>query len=71
MPSNATTYQRGPTSKAGMRTRINDHLPKKGLMIAGFHPIVQSLLGTLLTWGLTAAGAALVFVFQGRAKVLK
>ena len=34
-------------------------------MLAGYHPLVQSLLGTCLTWGLTAAGAALVFVFQG------
>ena len=38
-------------------------------MIAGLHPVIQSLLGTLLTWGLTAAGAGLVFVFQGGAKV--
>jgi len=34
-------------------------------MLRGYHPIVQSLMGTLLTWGLTAAGSALVFVFQG------
>lgn len=34
-------------------------------MLSGYHPIVQSLMGTLLTWGLTAAGSALVFVFQG------
>lgn len=27
----------------------------------GYHPIVQALLATLFTWGLTAAGAALVF----------
>ena len=40
-------------------------------MIAGLHPVVQSLLGTLLTWGLTAAGAGLVFVFQGGGKVRK
>ncbi|KAG8446461.1 hypothetical protein GDO86_014063 [Hymenochirus boettgeri] len=33
-------------------------------MIEGYSPVVQSLLGTLLTWGLTAAGAALVFVFS-------
>ena len=26
---------------------------------------VQALLGTLLTWGLTAAGAAVVFVLSG------
>ena len=34
-------------------------------MLAGIGPVWQALLGTLLTWGLTAAGAALVFVFQG------
>ncbi|NXH31490.1 S39AB protein, partial [Myiagra hebetior] len=27
-------------------------------------PVVQALLGTFLTWGLTAAGSALVFVFS-------
>ena len=48
----------------------SDHLPSLLFtMIAGLHPVVQSLLGTLLTWGLTAAGAGLVFVFQGGAKV--
>lgn len=48
---------------------IKRPLTKERVMIAGFHPVVQSLLGTLLTWGLTAAGAALVFIFQGGAKV--
>ena len=33
-------------------------------MIETVHPVVQALLGTLFTWGLTAAGAALEFVFQ-------
>ena len=33
-------------------------------MLKDHHPVVQALLGTLLTWGLTAAGSALVFVFQ-------
>eukprot|EP00794_Sanderia_malayensis_P008850 gene8850-9798_t len=33
-------------------------------MIADVHPVLQAFLGTLLTWGLTAAGAALVFVFK-------
>ncbi|XP_073684914.1 zinc transporter ZIP11-like [Garra rufa] len=37
-------------------------------MIAGVSPVVQALLGTLFTWGLTAAGAALVFVFSSRQK---
>ncbi|CAM4706136.1 unnamed protein product [Leuciscus chuanchicus] len=37
-------------------------------MLPGFSPVVQALLGTLFTWGLTAAGAALVFVFSGRQK---
>ena len=35
-------------------------------MIDGYHAVVQTFLGTLLTWGLTAAGAALVFVFDGK-----
>lgn len=34
-------------------------------MLNGYHPVLQSLMGTLLTWGLTALGAALVVVFQG------
>lgn len=33
-------------------------------MIAGFGPVAQAVLGTFLTWGLTAAGSALVFVFS-------
>ncbi|CAG5120103.1 unnamed protein product [Candidula unifasciata] len=28
------------------------------------HPILQTMAGTLFTWGMTAAGAALVFVFN-------
>ena len=40
-------------------------------MIVGYSPVAQALLGTLLTWGLTAAGSALVFVFKsGHRKVL-
>ncbi|XP_077407475.1 zinc transporter ZIP11 isoform X2 [Vanacampus margaritifer] len=37
-------------------------------MIEGYSPLAQALLGTLFTWGLTAAGAAMVFVFSGRQK---
>lgn len=33
-------------------------------MLLGYSPVSQALLGTLLTWGLTAAGSALVFVFS-------
>lgn len=33
-------------------------------MIPGHGPVTQAVLGTLLTWGLTAAGSALVFVFS-------
>ncbi|KAF4797487.1 solute carrier family 39 member 11 [Turdus rufiventris] len=33
-------------------------------MIPGFGPVLQAVLGTLLTWALTAAGSALVFVFS-------
>lgn len=40
-------------------------------MIEGYSPVVQSLLGTLFTWGLTAAGSALVFVFStGQRRIL-
>lgn len=31
----------------------------------GLHPVLQALYATLFTWGLTAAGAALVFLFRG------
>ncbi|KAK7079147.1 hypothetical protein SK128_012243 [Halocaridina rubra] len=34
-------------------------------MIEGVSPVVQALLGTLLTWGLTALGSAVVFVLAG------
>lgn len=33
-------------------------------MIPGQGPVLQAVLGTLLTWGLTAAGSALVFIFS-------
>lgn len=33
-------------------------------MLLGYNPVLQALLGTFLTWGLTAAGSALVFVFS-------
>lgn len=39
-------------------------LVRSGTMLEGYSPIIQALLGTLFTWGLTAAGAALVFVFS-------
>ncbi|CAD7078218.1 unnamed protein product [Hermetia illucens] len=34
-------------------------------MIVGYGPVTQALLGTLLTWGLTAAGAAMVVFLRG------
>lgn len=34
-------------------------------MIEGYNAVTQALLGTLLTWGLTAAGAALVIFLRG------
>lgn len=37
-------------------------------MLEGYSPVMQALLGTLFTWGLTAAGAALVFIFSSRQK---
>ncbi|XP_068511511.1 zinc transporter ZIP11 isoform X3 [Anas acuta] len=40
-------------------------------MLPGQGPVLQSVLGTLLTWGLTAAGSALVFVFSsGQRRIL-
>jgi len=35
-------------------------------MLKDHSPIVQALLGTLFTWALTAAGAALVVVIRGK-----
>ncbi|MGA1793160.1 MAG: ZIP family metal transporter [Thermoplasmatota archaeon] len=32
--------------------------------IEGFSPVVQALIGTLFTWGMTASGAAAVFFFK-------
>lgn len=37
-------------------------------MLPGYSPVFQALLGTLFTWGLTAAGAGLVFIFPSRQK---
>uniref|UniRef100_A0A8B9C0M3 Zinc transporter ZIP11 n=1 Tax=Anser brachyrhynchus TaxID=132585 RepID=A0A8B9C0M3_9AVES len=40
-------------------------------MLPGQGPVLQAVLGTLLTWGLTAAGSALVFVFSsGQRRIL-
>ncbi|XP_059156778.1 zinc transporter ZIP11-like [Physella acuta] len=39
-------------------------------MLENSHPLLQTLLGTLFTWGLTAAGAALVFVFSSAKRKL-
>ena len=33
-------------------------------MLHGHSPVSQALLGTFFTWGMTAAGAALVFLFS-------
>lgn len=35
-------------------------------MLKDYSPITQALLGTLFTWALTAAGAALVIVIRGQ-----
>ncbi|XP_062976143.1 zinc transporter ZIP11 isoform X1 [Elgaria multicarinata webbii] len=40
-------------------------------MLLGYSPVLQALLGTFFTWGLTAAGSALVFVFSsGQRRIL-
>ena len=31
---------------------------------SGLHPMMQALIGTLFTWGVTALGAAIVFLFK-------
>ena len=38
-------------------------------MLEGYNHIAQAAMGTLFTWGVTALGSALVFVFS-RAQVL-
>lgn len=35
-------------------------------MIAGYDPRLQSLIASLFTWGVTALGAALVFVLPAK-----
>ena len=34
-------------------------------MIQGKDPVLQAFLGTLMTWGLTALGAAMAFFIKG------
>lgn len=40
-------------------------------MIEGYPPVVQALLGTLFTWGLTALGAAFAVVARGGNRVFQ
>jgi len=42
--------------------KVDHHITQN--MIADVHPLIQTFLGTLFTWGLTALGSALVFVFN-------
>jgi ZIP family zinc transporter len=35
-----------------------------GTWFIGLHPVIQALLATLFTWGVTALGAAMVFFFK-------
>ncbi|VEN38951.1 unnamed protein product [Callosobruchus maculatus] len=39
-------------------------------MLEGYGPVMQAFLGTLFTWALTAAGAALVIVIRGSQRKL-
>ncbi|KAJ8679236.1 hypothetical protein QAD02_015023, partial [Eretmocerus hayati] len=39
-------------------------------MLREYSPVTQALLGTLLTWALTAAGAAVVVLIQGKQRKL-
>jgi zinc transporter 11 len=34
-------------------------------MLQGYSPVIQALLGTLMTWGLTALGASVAILVQG------
>lgn len=34
-------------------------------MLQDYSPVMQAFLGTLFTWGMTAAGAALVLFIRG------
>ena len=62
-PSKPTTTPQWVWSFGGA-LKARTVLEQRG-MLSGLDPIWQSLLGTLFTWGLTAAGAGMVFVFQG------
>ncbi|KAF0761519.1 zinc transporter ZIP11 [Aphis craccivora] len=39
-------------------------------MLQNFSPVVQTLFGTLFTWGLTAVGSSLILVFSGTQRKL-
>ncbi|XP_032312837.1 zinc transporter ZIP11 isoform X3 [Camelus ferus] len=41
-----------------------ERAPTVSSMLQGHSPVSQALLGTFFTWGMTAAGAALVFIFS-------
>ncbi|XP_015999099.1 zinc transporter ZIP11 isoform X2 [Rousettus aegyptiacus] len=56
------------TSKSGGRLFLNAAVSS---MLPGHGSVLQALLGTFFTWGMTAAGAALVFVFSsGQRRIL-
>nr|XP_020766832.1 zinc transporter ZIP11-like [Odocoileus virginianus texanus] len=59
---------KGPEAGAKKRTVPGEAVSS---MLHGHSPVSQALLGTFFTWGLTAAGAALVFVFSsGQRRIL-
>ncbi|XP_071672737.1 zinc transporter ZIP11 isoform X1 [Patagioenas fasciata] len=59
------------SSSCLQRHRAPDSETQPVSMIPGHGPVTQAVLGTLLTWGLTAAGSALVFVFSsGQRRIL-
>lgn len=39
-------------------------------MIQGYGPVTQALLGTLLTWGLTALGSGMVVFLRGNQVIM-
>lgn len=53
-------HQKGPPAAdllAPLHTAVSS-------MLQGHSSVFQALLGTFFTWGMTAAGAALVFIFS-------
>lgn len=53
------------TFRANLNKSSHDVDQTALIMIQGYGPVTQALLGTLLTWGLTALGSAMVVFLRG------